>query len=441
MTDHRRGAPRTLLELLVRERNWSYQDFCDAYARTARELDLTLSVSPQHAGRWFGAKLKGTPYPSQCRVLERMFGVDVPALLSPPEVARGAARRRRDRADPVSEVALAADESARFAGVMEQTNVGPHTIDQFHADIARLVAVYPNRPVYPSFVELRALRDRAFEKLEGRQFPAQTRELYLVAGALTGVLSNASFDLGRLDAAETQARTAFLCAELAGSNWLRAWVRGTQALIAYWDGRPDQAVRLTNDGCRYPPESGTAAVRLASIAARAHGAMRDDGEVSAALARADPARAGVVAGDALGGMMDFPLGKQRFYASTARLWLGSSPAVHQAQRDAEQAVELYEDEPPERRRLGELSLARLDLAAARLGTGDADGVEQQVRPVLAVVRKRPTDSVLRRLRQVHAVLARSSYAHSRGITAVRDEVRSVIDRAAVPALPEAERSA
>ncbi|MGL5866082.1 MAG: hypothetical protein ACRCYX_09455, partial [Dermatophilaceae bacterium] len=133
----------------------------------------------------------------------------------------------------------------------EQTNIGPHTLDQFAADIRRIVTVYPNRPVYPLFVELRSLRDCVFQKLEGRQLPHQTRDLYLIAGTITGVLANASFNLGRFNAAETQARTAFLCAELAGSNWLRAWIRGTQSLVAMWDNKPMDVVRLCDDGMRY----------------------------------------------------------------------------------------------------------------------------------------------------------------------------------------------
>ena len=113
-----------------------------------------------------------------------------------------------------------------------------------------------------------------------------------------------------MDAAQTQARTAFLCAELAGSNWLRAWIRGTQALVAYWDERPLAAIRLAEDGERHVPESGTAAVRLASIAARAHGMMRDNHAVDAALGRAEDARAAITSDDDPGGMMAFPVAKQ-----------------------------------------------------------------------------------------------------------------------------------
>ncbi|MDQ3154127.1 MAG: hypothetical protein M3R63_21230, partial [Actinomycetota bacterium] len=169
-----------------------------------------------------------------------------------------------------------------------------------------IVTTYPNRPVYPMFVELRALRNRAFELLEGRQYPEQSRELYLVAGVLCGVLANASFDLGWLPAAETQARTAFLCAELAGNNALRAWVRGTQSLVAYWDERPRAAVELAADGWRYVPETGTAWVRLAAIEARAHARLRDQRGTENALARAEQAREEVRGPDDPGGMLAFP---------------------------------------------------------------------------------------------------------------------------------------
>src|SRR5262249_60346613 len=124
------------------------------------------------------------------------------------------------------------------------------------------------------FVWVRELRNCAFDKIEVRHFPKQSRDLYLATGLLCGILANASMDLGRLDAAETQARTAFLCAELAGSNWLRAWVRGTQSLIAYWDGRLMAAAELAASGRGFAVESGTAMVRLAALEGRAHARVR-----------------------------------------------------------------------------------------------------------------------------------------------------------------------
>ena len=321
-------------------------------------------------------------------------------------------------------VMMAADESARFTQFVEQTNVGPHTVEQFWRDIDRLVTAYPNRPVFPSFIELRELRNRAFQLLEGRQHPNQSRELHLVCAVLCGVLSNASFDLGYLQVAETQARTAYLCAELAGHNGLRAWIRGTQALVAYWDDRLHDAVALTASGWQFEPEAGTAKVRLASIAARAHARLGDDRVAEDALAHADQARSAVTVADSPGGMMAFPLAKQQFYASTARLWLGGTQRYRSAEGDAEHAVASYEEVPAEQRRIGELCLARLDLAACRLGQGGFDGASQEVRTVMTAASQRRTDSVVRRLTQFSRSLDRPAYRNDTDAQNLRDEIAS-----------------
>jgi hypothetical protein len=427
------SPPRTLLEALVRQRHWSQAEFCRAYARTATdELRTAQTVTTQTAGRWFAGQLKGLPYPAQQRVLQAMFGYEAAILLGPPDAIPATAVGRTD--GPDDQVQQAATESAQFLMRAERTNVGPHTLDQFAAELRRIVTVYPNRPVYPLFMQLRELRDRAFEILEGRQYPNQARDLYMIAGTTCGVLANASFDLGNLAAAETQARTAFLCAELAGHNGLRAWIRGTQSLIAYWDDRPRAAVDHAVDGSRYIPESGTALVRLAAIEARAR-ARADSGDttgVEAALRRAEQAREAATP-DEPGGMMAFPEAKQAFYAGTARLWLGGKEALALAEADAHRSVVAYEQAPAEDRRLGELNLARLDLATARLRT-DMNGTAEQVRAVLDVSAHRPTDSVARRLRQVAAALNQRPYESSRLAADLRHEIAARVDHAAVPAL-------
>jgi len=332
-------------------------------------------------------------------------------------------------------IAMTASESARFAQFAEQTNVGPHTLEQFEADLRRIVTTYPNRPVYPMFVELRELRNRAFELLEGRQRLDQTRDLYLVAGLLCGVLANASYDLGYLDAAETQCRTAYLCAELAGHNGLKAWIRGTQSMIAYWDDRPHTALNLAVEGSRYEPETGTAGVWLAAIEARSRARLRDAAGAQSALRRAEEARAAVVGPDDPGGMMAFPEAKQMYYAATTHLWIGDPAANREAERSAEAAVRAYLEDPPERRRIGEMSLARLDLAAARLAQGDLDGTAEQVQDVLDVGARRRTESVARRLGEVAIVLERPVYQNTGLALNLHDQITDYLRTATVPALP------
>jgi hypothetical protein len=444
--------PRTRLDQLLRQSRRTRAEFQKDFDRTSGQLDERITVSARQVVRWMTGKIDGLPHPAACRVLEQMFEESAERLFGPPDPVSRSAVTTVKVTEPVlvsdapvedlavqKEVAMAASESARFGQFAEQSNVGPHTLEQFRADLVRIVTIYPNRPVYPLFVELRALRNRAFELLEGRQRPEQTRELYLVAGALCGVLANASFDLGWLPAAETQARTAFLCAELAGNNALRAWVRGTQSLVAYWDERLRDAIELAADGWRYVPETGTARVRLASLEARAHARLDDRRATENALIRAEQARNEMLGADDPGGMLAFPLAKQSYYAATARLWLGGKDSHTDAERDAAHAVELYEADPPEQRRLGELCLARLDLAAARFGHDDLDGVAEQLQDVLTIASQRRIESVSRRLRQVGRALRRPKYQTSALALNLHDQICGFVDASARATLPGADR--
>ncbi|GAB3120877.1 DNA-binding protein [Streptomyces calidiresistens] len=432
----------TVFPALLKERGWTdYHVFLREYEKTARHLATlqgptnlrTATVSERQFRRWMAGELRGLPRGAARRILEYLFTMSIDRIFRLAEApAKEVASQEEtpsvlpshvQQQDDV--VSRAARESATWAAGVEQTNVGPHTLEQLEADIRRIVTSYPNRPVEPIFHEVTALRDRAFELLEGRQPPQYTRELYLMAGYLCGILANASFDLSRYDAGETQARVGFLCAELAGHNGLRAWLRGLQSLMAYWAGRPRDAVRLAEAGRDFTPERGTSHVRLESLAARAYGQMGMRSEALAAMHRAEELRE-IATDDDPGGMIAFPRAKELYCASSAMLWLGDDPSLRRAEQQAEEAVRLYEEPPPEERRLGELSLARLDLARARLGRGDLDGAADQVHVVLGLAHRRRIESVNRGLdlmaRRIEASPAATSPAAigmSEAITAHR----------------------
>ncbi|MGH3811274.1 MAG: hypothetical protein ACRDUV_02305, partial [Pseudonocardiaceae bacterium] len=133
----------------------------------------------------------------------------------------------------------------------------------------------------------------------------------------------------------------------------------------------------------------------------------------------------------------FPLAKQSFYTATARLWLGGQHSYADAERDAAHAVELYEADPLEQRRLGELCLARVDLAAARLGRDDLDGAAEQLQRVLAIATQRRTDSVARRLNQEGRALQRPRYQTCTLALDLHDQIRNFTQASAPPALPGA----
>ncbi|MGW2988146.1 hypothetical protein [Streptomyces goshikiensis] len=64
-------------------------------------------------------------------------------------------------------------------------------------------------------------------------------------------------------------------------------MRGLQALIAYWDGRPVDAVSLADSGSAFTPESDTAQIRLEGIKARVYGQLNRGSDALAALSVAD----------------------------------------------------------------------------------------------------------------------------------------------------------
>jgi hypothetical protein len=166
------------------------------------------------------------------------------------------------------------------------------------------------------FAEMLRVRDRIYRLLAGRQKPAATAHLHLLAGMLSGLLANASTDLGYRDAAAEQARAAWEYGDIIGHNGLLAWTRGMQSLIEYWSGRPQHAVRLAQSAARYA-DSATARVRLNSIEARAWSLLGDAREARRCMGAATDA-------------LNRPAGGDSAATRRADALRRAAPAKHQA---------------------------------------------------------------------------------------------------------------
>ena len=131
---------------------------------------------------------------------------------------------------------MAAQRARKFALLAGQTDLADETLEQIYDDVRQLVWAYPQRPLAEILGDLVAARTRYSPcwKLSGGR---AARQLYLLGGILGGLLAKASHDTADPQAALTQSRTAYLCADQADHDGLRAWVRGLQSLITYWDGR------------------------------------------------------------------------------------------------------------------------------------------------------------------------------------------------------------
>ncbi|MER7848908.1 helix-turn-helix transcriptional regulator [Kitasatospora sp. NPDC096077] len=420
----------------------------EAVGHTQESLAEALAVDRTTVGRWESGR--GAPQPWMRPMLARALGLSADQLadlLAVPPAAAEAVPLSSSVGDasalvPVRRagrhlvVAVAADsaESALFLRFASASNVDDTLLEQIDADIARLAGDYVSKPVSELFHDIGTLRRGVFDLLRGRQHPYQTSHLYLQAGRLCGLATHVALDLGQYTAAATHSRTAWRCAESAGHNGLRAWIRSVQSLIAYWQQDHRQAAELARAGLPYA-DSGTIAARLFSLEARATAALGDSASALRAVEAARTARSAVADVD-LPGVFTFPEAKQWAYAGTALLAIDTHRHVNRAIEASSRAISLYESAPQQEQSSGDLLAARLDLANAHLAHGDLDGVQEKLSVVLDAAPDRRTASISSRLRALSTRLAEPAYAGSPLVLSLREDVREACSRPALTNPPE-----
>ncbi|MFJ8795063.1 helix-turn-helix domain-containing protein [Streptomyces sp. NPDC102462] len=288
--------------------------------------------------------------------------------------------------------AQAAVQSLQFTEEITKSNVSGVELEELESRIAKIATDYVHAPLYPLFRDLLFTRDQLFSLLSGNQPPRQTRELFLLAGTSCLLLAHASQNLGDQHSAVAQLQTAWTFAEHAGHNDLRAWVKGTAALIAEWSTHQHTALDCTRQATGLAL-SGETRIRTAAIEARAAARIGDRSTALAALEELQRAREQRTAPDGLtrfGGLLTFPEAKQEYYIGGTYALLGDH---HEAEKHATAAIELYERGPREQRSYGDEALARLDIVTARIAAGEIEGAGEQLQPILDL----PED---RRIRQI-----------------------------------------
>lgn len=405
-------APRTRLEQVLSQRHLTLAQFRQRYTEVSGS-----PLSARQAYRWVAGDITKLPYPHAQGALERLFKEPVGRLFGPPYgIGTPVPMRRFDQviADRGSArtdwegqvIAMSADRARDFLARAEASNVGSETLDQLTDDVRRLTTAYPQHPLRELLREMAETQDRAFELLEGHQKPGQTRDLYLLAGIMSGLMAKASHDLGAPHDALTQARAAYACADNAGHDGLRSWIRGLQALITYWSGRLDDSVRYARLGAEAADRSrGTAAVWLASAEARSLAALSRFDDARSALNRASDAREQVQFDelDQLGGLCTFSRPRQLYYAADTLTWGGATEAAH-AERLALDALDAYESAPDAERAFGDEAGTRCDLAVARVARGELDGATEAMAPVLELSTDLRIHGVMTSVDRVHQAL-------------------------------------
>lgn len=449
--------PPTLLAALVAGDERTQEEIVEGFLRCARDNreDATLSVRTLH--RWMAGDVQTTPRAAQRRVARKYWGYPMTTLLSqvpvdgqaalatrPPPTVPDAnlaepgndADAGRDPTRLERQVTMSTRRAARFTAFAETHNVGPEALDQLRDDVGVLANDYIREPLVSIMGDLVQTQEIVFRLLEGKQKPTQTRDLYLLAGLVSGMLAKASQDLGRPHDAMTQARTMFVCADNADHHGLRAWARGLQSLIAYWAGRPQDAVRYARSGADLAANlTGTVTAWLPSLEARAWALLSAAGEAAAAIGRAADRRAQHQPDDLdqIGGLLSFPVAKQHYYAAGAYVFLPGEQA--NAQREAAAAIELYERGDPRRRSYSDEAGAHADLALSRVTDGELDGAREALTPVLDLEPERRIGGIVASAARVHDALRARPYAASPAARSLREQIEAFcqVPAAALPA--------
>lgn len=408
---------QTRLGVLLSTSGETTEAFIDRYRRTCNELleETGLrefespDLSTMTVTRWRNGSLKGLPRRPAPAVLKRMFPQWTALDLLTPADLDGDPPRTAGRTIDESDLEMDARRAAEHAAQAASSNLPSMTIDQVEDDALALASDYHLSPPFTVYGRGNQLLATVTNMLDRTKIVTQQGRLYRVAGQTSAVLATASFDLGAADAARSFARSAAMYAQVIEDGPLRAFALGNLAILAYWSGRPAQAVQYVLEAQAQPGLGDTARRRLAAIAARAYA---HTGNTMAARQAAEAALVvdtGITDDlhDGIGGEFGFSRRRAVMSNATTHLLLGDGSAAEQAAREA---IGLMREEQAAGRLSPQedtdLAQAAIDLGRARLLAGEFDGAVEAVDGVFNLPPQWRVEGITQRARTMRQELAR-----------------------------------
>lgn len=363
---------------------------------TQAQLAEVVDVDPGLPSRWERA-IRTPDSDVQPRLAEalKVTETDLARMIErveerPAPPAEDGRRDRQSEADAVDRelmhlVQSSAAGSRTLTHQLLASDVSDDLLCLWRDSLTHLAADFVTAPMAEVVGELATLRDEIVASIAGQIPRRHVGESVALAGMATVVLAHACHVLGHPRAALAHAAAARALAGRAEHMELHAWAWATQALIWESTGQYAHALAAIQSATRqldFADRPGTAALRVPAYHARIAARQGNVAVARAVLRRADEARAMLAADsdlDRIGGILTFPAAKLSVYAGQVAVLTGHAA---QAERPAAQAVAGYLAGPAHERSYGDLALARLDIAAARLAANDLDGVRDVVGDVL-----------------------------------------------------------
>ena len=300
-------------------------------------------------------------------------------------------------------------------------------LDQLHEGVEEAAIDYLGWPPAPMLQRADALRSDALQRLKDyRHGPHERADLYVAAGRLSGILAYAALDLGDSGAAMEHARAAARCARYAGDTELLVWVRGTQSLIARFNGDYGVALDYVRDGMAHVAEGhGTGEARLLCGEAQCLANLGDSRAANAILNAAEQARERVHQPDSIAGLFEFSETKQRYYAGSSLIWLDGGDDARRAASEAQAAIDSWQQMPTEQRSVDDERLAHIYKATALVQLGDVEGATEAMAPILTLPREAQISWISKRADRVGSMLTAPKFQGSPIATDLREAIAAL----------------
>ena len=315
--------------------------------------------------------------------------------------------------------------AASLAASRDLADLAELELDDIHAGVEETVIDYLSIPPGPMLYRANTLREDVLARLRDHHHgPHERADLFVSAGRLSGVLAYAALDLGWAEEAHEHARAAGQCARYAGDMELLLWVRGTQSLIARFQGDYGRALKFVDDGLPHADGvPGTGKARLLCGRVQCLSNLGDSRAATATLNAAEQAREHIARPDSLGGLFEFSETKQRYYSGSSLIWLDGDDNSRRAEQEARAAITSWQAMPPEYRSLDDERLSHIYAATALVKRGEVEGAAEMMQPILALPRQSLISWMKNRSGRVASILSEPRF---RGSAAAAD-LREAID--------------
>lgn len=391
-------------------------------ARKQRGLSLAELATATYTSRGHIANLEsGRRLASGEIAMATDIALDCDGILVAAQVAEE--RERQQQATTRRTLAASLAASRELAGLADLD------IDALQDGVEETAIDYLAESPGPMLHRAHAMRADIVDRLrDHRHSPTERSDLLVAAGRLSGVLAYAALDLGDDAAALEHTYAASRCASSARDTELLLWTRGTQSLIARFQGDYGRALAFVDDGLQYasPGVPGTGSARLLSGRAQCLANLGDSAGAHAALDEAEHAHESVTRRDGAGGLFTFSETKRRYYAGSSLIWPGGEGDAARAEREALAAIHEWERMSTDERSLDDERLAHIYVATARVQQRDIDGAAEIMQPVLSLPEQDRISWIMKRAQRVSSLLVAPSYRGSATAAQLRADIDALV---------------